>query len=153
MLLSPGPQIPSLFYPQSFKISFVPGWWIIRIQIPLLATTVRTLFVCLRCLQPDSPVGLFNSGTLEALARRRWYIYVCFPSLLCLSQDFTFRALHPLHLDGNSLLPLTMSGTSFEGVAHSDGQYGSVAFSQVSPPPTHKKVLISTCFRFTQLRA
>ena len=85
MLLSPGPQIPSLFYPQSFKISFVPGWWIIRIQIPLLATTVRTLFVCLRCLQPDSPVGLINSGTHEALARRRWCIYVCFPALLCLS--------------------------------------------------------------------
>jgi hypothetical protein len=86
MLLSPGPQIPPLFYPpQSFKISFVPGWWIIKIQIRLLATTVRTLFVCLRRLQPDSPVGLCNSGAREALARRRWYIYVCFPALLRLS--------------------------------------------------------------------
>ena len=30
---------------------------------------------------------------------------------------------------GNFSLPLTMSGMSFEGVAHTDGRYGSVTFS------------------------
>lgn len=107
--------------------------------------------------QFNSPIGLFNfnSGTREPLARRRWYIHVSLPALPRLSSRlFTFRT--PLHLAGNSLLPLTLSGMSFEGGVHGDGQYGSVVFSLVScRPPTvhrHNKGLIFTWFRFTHLR-
>ena len=37
-----------------------------------------------------------------------------------------------------------MSGMSFEGVARADGQYGFVAFSQVSSLPALNNVLIFT---------
>jgi hypothetical protein len=38
---------------------------------------------------------------------------------------------------GNSSLPFTLSGMSSEGVAPTDGQYGSVTFSfRVSSSPT-----------------
>jgi hypothetical protein len=80
------------------------------------------------------------------------FMCVSLPCCACL-QGFTFCTLDYSHLAGNSLLPLTMSGMSFEGVAHTDGQYGSVDFSRVSSPRTHNKGLISTCFRFTHLRA
>lgn len=34
-------------------------------------------------VQTDLPVCLFNSGGSEALARRRWYIYVSISALPC----------------------------------------------------------------------
>lgn len=49
----------------------------------------------LRLLQPNSPVGLFDSGTYEARSRHGWYILVCFLACCACLQDFTFRTLHP----------------------------------------------------------
>jgi hypothetical protein len=164
MLLSREPEIQSLLLltPKivSCYCSFVLRWWIITIRVRSLATSVRTIFVCLSGLQPNSihrlVFSIFNSGTREHLARRGWYIHVSLPALPRLSSRLLmFRT--PLHLAGNSLLPLTLSGMSFEGGAHGDGQYGSVVFSLVSClPPTahwHNKGLIFTWFRFTHLRA
>ena len=34
-------------------------------------------------LQPDLPIGLFNSDAREVLARHEWYIYVSFTALPC----------------------------------------------------------------------
>lgn len=48
-----------------------------------LKNSVRTLFVGplgpAVVLQLDLPIGLFNSGGSEALARSEWYIYVSTP--------------------------------------------------------------------------
>jgi hypothetical protein len=57
-------------------------------------------------------------------------------------------------LDGNSSLPFTLSGMSFEGVALTDGQYGSVTFLfGFRRCPLHKRGLIVTCYRSTLLLA
>ena len=40
--------------------------------------------------------------------------------------DICVRNLDDLLLDGNFLLPFTMSGMSFEGYAPTDGRYGFV---------------------------
>ena len=78
-------------------------------------------------MQPDLPVGLFNSGGSEALAHRRWYIYV---SLLVLprytSGSTQLFICNPLFLAGNSLLLFTTSGTCSEGSDPTDGRYGFV---------------------------
>ena len=70
----------------------------------------------LQCLQADCPIfiRLFNSGTRQVLARREWHIYVSL-SLTTVPPhhppgDICVRNLDDPLLDGNFLLPLTMSG-------------------------------------------
>jgi hypothetical protein len=90
--------------------------------------------------QPDSLVGLFNSGSRKALAPCGWHIHVSrcvLPSVYRLSTPLLNR--DPPLLAGSSSPPLTLSGMSFEGVAPTDGRYGFVTFFWVSSPPTHNR--------------
>jgi hypothetical protein len=78
-------------------------------------------------------------------------VYLCeSPSPTVLS--FGYR--DPPLVAGNSSLPFTLSGMSSEGVARTDGQYGSVTFPfGFRHCPLHNRGLIFTCCRFTLLLA
>jgi hypothetical protein len=97
------------------------------------------------CWQPDLLVVIFDSGTREVLARRKWCIHVSpsphvLPSWPPVSTPQLNRG--PRLLAGNISLPLTLSGMSSEGVAPTDGRYGFVTFFWVSSPPTHNRGLV-----------
>ena len=48
-----------------------------------------------RAIQPDLPVCNFNSGALEALARRGWYLHVSLPVLRLLPHWLLFDCTQP----------------------------------------------------------
>jgi hypothetical protein len=84
-------------------------------------------------------IGLFMWVYLPCRARLHWQAH------LITQRDIS-------HLAGNFSLPLTMSGMSFEGVAHTDGQYGSVTFSVFVTTDLQQKINF-TCYRSTPSHA
>lgn len=57
-------------------------WWTTKIQTRSSGNSVRMAFLsCFRGSRPGLPVGLFDSGAPEALARCEWNIYVSLSAL------------------------------------------------------------------------
>jgi hypothetical protein len=105
----------------------------------------------IRDWQPNLLVDLFDSGLRKALACHVWYICVSpSPHTLFVLASRLYSTVTPPLPDGNSSLPLTLSGMSSEVVAPTAGLYGFVAFF-LGFVTAHPQPRI--CYRFTPLRA
>jgi len=120
------------------------------------STCAGFLCVRFRCLAQEqctqSTGRSFYSGSREALAHCRWPVHVGLPYHAGLQ---TSRSVTLRFSAGSSSLPLTTSGMSSEGIAHTCGRYGYVTkvfffFWVLFGPPRNLTTVFFNCNRFTR---